>query len=254
MADWLEWGEQDGARVLWLRRGKGNALSPQFLEQLAAALEPLPPAPPRGLILSAAGSVFCAGLDLVQLLELDRAGMARTVEGLYRVGRALFALPCPVVAAIQGHAVAGGAYLALCCDLRLMASGAHRFGLNESRLGLSMPAHCIEVVRYALTASIVERALYGGELYPAPQALELGLVDELVDADALLAQAAARIAQWSANSAAFADIKRRLKQPALCAMDAARSADEQWLDLWFSQPAQARLHAAREQLQKGKRA
>ena len=248
------WGDQGEARLLWLQRGKGNALSPDFLAELATALELVRREAPRGLVVTSRGGVFCAGLDLVALLELDRPALAETIERLYQVGRALFTLPFPVVAALNGHAVAGGAYLALCCDLRLLAAGEARFGLNESQLGLSMPAHCIEVLRYALAPSIVQTLLYGGQLYSGPLALELGAVDELVDADRLLDHAAARVVEWSANPAAFADIKRRLKRPALAAIEAARADDAEWLDLWFSPQAQTRLRAARDQLQKGKRA
>jgi hypothetical protein len=125
----------------------------------------------------------------------------------------VFAFPRPVVAALGGHAVAGGAVLALACDARVMGAGAGWFGLNEVRLGVPFPASALEIVRYAVPARSVEAALYDGELVDPRAALARGLVTEVVEGDVVEAahQTCGRLA--AAPTAAFEAIKG-LKGPA----------------------------------------
>ena len=103
----------------------------------------------------------------------------------------VFAFPRPVVAAIGGHAVAGGAVLALACDARVMGAKAGRIGLNEIRLGVPFPASALEIVRHAVPARSVESVLYEGELFDPRAALERGLVTEVVEGDVV--EAARRV-------------------------------------------------------------
>lgn len=125
---------REDIHVIWLERGKANALDPQFLRAIRDELTVAEAENPRGLVLTSTGSIFCAGLDLVSLLDLDRDGMRDVLDALYECSRAIFAFPRPVGVAINGHAIAGGAYLSLCGDFRMMAHGNGRWGLNESTL------------------------------------------------------------------------------------------------------------------------
>lgn len=236
---------RNGVRILTLARGKGNALDVPFLRRIVEEIER---EAGSGLVLTGEGSIFCAGLDLVELLELDRSGMQELLDALYRVHVALFAYPRPVVGALNGHAIAGGALLSLCCDLRIMAQGDAKWGLNESALGLSIPAFGLEVARYSLPRPILEKVVYGGAVYPAFKALDMGALDRLVEIETLIDAAAEQAEVWCRQGEAFTALKRDLHAPTLAAMAAARAQDEPWLDLWFSPPAQSLLQSARERL------
>jgi enoyl-CoA hydratase len=238
----------DDIAVAKLERGRGNALDVEFLEALQDALDTLRAESPRGVILTAEGKIFCAGLDLVALVEMDEGELESLLDALYATLRAVFAFPRPVVAAINGHAMAGGALLTLACDQRVMAMGEGRWGLTEAQLGLVVPASMIEMSRYALERGVLERLVYGGQAYPGFKAREMGILDDLVDAEDLLDRAAEIIRGWTPVPAAFGDIKARLRAPALAAMEAARPLDRGFLTRWADPEVQGLVRAAVDRL------
>jgi enoyl-CoA hydratase len=152
----------------------------------------------------------------------------------------------PVVAAINGHAIAGGCVLALMCDARIAAAGAARIGLNEVQLGIGLPAVVVEPLRLRVPPSSLTAIALEGRLFGVDAARAAGLVDEVVPPGDLEACALARAAELGrASRAAYAQVKRALIRPALEAIDARGVAErEAWLDTWFSAPAQALLRAA----------
>jgi enoyl-CoA hydratase len=161
----------------------------------------------------------------------------------------VFAFPRPVVAAIGGHAVAGGAILALACDARVMGADAGRFGLNEVRLGVPFPASALEIARYAIPAASVERALWEGELLDPPEALARGLVTQLAEGDVVAAahETCVRLAAMPAG--AFETIKASLKGPAV---ERARATlaplRRAFVDAWYAPEARRRIGDARARL------
>ena len=234
----------DSSVVIELARGKGNALDTKFLEEIRANFADLRDDPPRGVVLTAEGKIFCAGLDLVTLAETDRAGLVGLVSALVATLREVFSFPRPVVAAINGHAVAGGALLSLACDQRLMVMGDGKWGLTEAQMGLVVPASLVELVRYSLPRPALEKLLYGGQAYPAFKVREMGVLDDLVELDDLLPRAEAVIEAWTPVPEAFGDIKARLKGPTLAAMDAVADQDQEFVERWFSPAVQERIQAA----------
>jgi enoyl-CoA hydratase len=238
----------DDIRTLFLSNGRGNALDEEFLNRISIELDAAAADPLRGLVLSAEGSTFCAGLNLVKLYDYDREQMQAVLDALYAVGRQLFLFPRPVIAALNGHAIAGGAYLSLCCDARYMAQGDGKWGLNESALGIAMPACTMEVLRYGVPRRVLEKVLYAGAIYPAFKAVDMGVLDELLEADQLQERARELALSWTTSVDAFADIKQRLKAPAAAAMEQARAGDCDWLDLWFADETRERIALVREQL------
>ena len=98
---------------------------------------------------------------------------------------ALLGFPKPTVAMVNGHAIAGGLVMVLACDYRLGARGDYRVGLNEVAIGASFPHVAFEIVAPAPGARPRRELLLGAALYPASQALRLGIVDELFPADTL---------------------------------------------------------------------
>ena len=152
----------------------------------------------------------------------------------------------PVVAAVNGHAIAGGCVLALMADLRLMGDGPGKIGLPETQLGIGLPAVVIEPLRLSVPpASFVPVALEG-RTFSATEAKQVGLIDEVVPQAELLERAVARATTLAAiPSAAYAQVKAALRGPALERIArVAETEREHWLDTWFSPAARARVDAA----------
>jgi enoyl-CoA hydratase/carnithine racemase len=133
------------------------------------------------VLLTGQGDAFSAGLNLKEVASLDSAGMTRFLAALDRMVQAIFEYPGPVVAYVNGHAIAGGCIVALACDHRLAtADPKARIGLNEVPLGLRFPPKTWRLVSRRVPAHAIERVVLEGGLYPPETALRLGLVDELV--------------------------------------------------------------------------
>ena len=243
----LEW--RDGVALLQLTCGKANALNQRSLDAIDRALDEATAGGARGLVVTGYDRFFSAGLDLVTLYGFEWDAMDAFMARFDAVMLRVFALPRPVVAAVQGHAVAGGAILALACDLRVMGVGAGRFGLNEIRLGVPFPASALEIVRYAVPAASAEEALYAGALVEPREALARGLVTAVVEGDVVEAAhtACARLAAMPTN--AFETIKAALKGPAL---DRARGTLDQlrhaFVDAWHAPEGRRLIGEARGRL------
>ncbi|TMD98567.1 MAG: enoyl-CoA hydratase/isomerase family protein, partial [Chloroflexi bacterium] len=133
---------EDGVAVVRLEHGKVNALDVELLRAATATLRELASAP--AIVLTGRGSAFCAGVDLRRVLDGGPAYSADLVDAISEAVLALFDHPRPVVAAINGHAIAGGCVLAAACDLRLMSGGS--IGVTEVLVGVHFPTAALEVV------------------------------------------------------------------------------------------------------------
>lgn len=239
----------DAVAVVRLQMGKANAINPGFLEAANAALDKATGA--DAVVLTGYGTFFCAGLDLVTLYDLGR-GQLRAFMGQFdRFVLRLFTWPRPVVAAINGHAIAGGCVLALACDVRLMARGAFRMGLNEIELGLPLPTSALEVARASLPPAHLETLLYGGQLYEPDELNAKGIVDGLANPETVLIDAVDVAQHLAAKpSLAFAQIKAGLRRPFAERMEAASRDDaDRFGEAWFHAEARARIGEARKGLQ-----
>jgi enoyl-CoA hydratase len=236
--------------ILRMQAGKANAMNPEMVRRLAALCDELQASDARAVVITGDGRSFSAGLALPQLIELDRAAMRVFMAEFKLAMLRVFQLPMPVVAAIDGHAIAGGCVLASQCDVRLAADRPLKMGVNEVQLGIGLPALVIESLRLFLpAASLVPVALAGG-LFEPREALAVGLIDEVVAPEQLLARAC----EWARElatvpRAAYAQVKLAWRRPTIEAIE--RSDDalaEQWLDTWYSAEAQGRLRAIVERL------
>ncbi len=226
-----------------MRAGKANAINPAFLDALGGLLDGLRAAPPGAVVLTGEGRAFSAGLDLPALVDLPTAALEGFIQRFSHTMLRLFTLPFPVVAAINGHAVAGGCVLALQADQRLMAKGEGRFGLNEVRLGIGLPLAVVETLRCQVPASSLFPVMAEGGLFTAEEALGLGLVHAVTEADALLEVALQRAAALAAvPSIAFAQVKASLRRPALAAIAGAGATDAaSWVGTFQTPDAQRLL-------------
>lgn len=234
----------DGVALLTLSSGKANAMSAELLETLDGLLEQLEHSDAATAVVTGYDRFFSAGLALPTLIDHDRPAMKKFITRFSQVMARLYAEKRPVVAAVNGHAIAGGCVLALMCDLRIMAEGDFKIGLNEVQLGIGLPSVVIESLRNAVPPrSLLPLAMEGALVSPS-QARDLGLVDEVVPQAELLPRALQRAKSLAAApSSGVSQVKAALRRPALEAMRA-HDEIENWLDSWFSPPARERLARA----------
>jgi len=158
----------------------------EFCEAIAARFEELKKSKARAVVLTGEGKIFSAGVDLVRALEGGAGYFHKFLPALSKAFVTVFFFPKPVVAAVNGHAIAGGCVLACCADRRLMAKGASRIGIPELLVGVPFPVVPLEIMRFATHASRLQALAYRGLTLTAGDALQYGLVDSVTDADRLL--------------------------------------------------------------------
>jgi enoyl-CoA hydratase len=231
--------------------GKGNALNPSSLRAIGDALAEAARGGARAVVLTGYDRFFSTGLDLVSLYELDPASLDAFVRDFDRVMLEVFGFPRPVVAAVNGHAVAGGCILALCADYRILRRGA-QIGLNEVKVGVPLPRSIAILLKASAPPPALARIALLGRNFADEEAIAAGLADELADPTSLEEACRARLAEFVEKDAqALATTKRYLRGPVLEAMrDGEREAIADWLDSWFSEATQARIRQTVESLVK----
>ncbi len=247
---------RDGAiGVVRMERAHGNAIDDALVEALVASLVEAEFDPAiRGVLLTAGGKIFCPGLDLQELSLLDRETMERFMQRFCAAVLALFTFPKPVVAALHGHALAGGCVIGLCADWRVLRRGAS-VGLNEVKVGVPLPFGVALIVRDTVPKNRVAEVALLGRNYADEEAVRAGLADELAEAGGVEAAARARVEEFTSKDAfAFAVTKRYLRSPVVERFRANnRLLLPEWLDGWFSPGTRERIAAiVRELKNKGK--
>jgi len=224
----------DGIAVVTVRHGKANALDIELCEELAKRFVELRGADARAVVVTGQGRIFSAGVDLIRLSSGGPDYVRAFLPTLHRLYDAVFFHPKPVVAAINGHAVAGGCVLACCADRRIMTQGGGRIGVTELLVGVPFPALAFEIVRFAVPARYLPEFTFGGATYDTEAALQRGWVDELAEADALMDRAMIAAKQFAALSpAAFAQTKKQLREEASERVERSRAATDKIVtDIW----------------------
>jgi enoyl-CoA hydratase len=243
--------EREGpVALLRMENGKANAISAALLERLDGLLGQLGDA--RAAVITGQGSAFCAGLDLPALADLDRTAMRAFIRRFEAVMMRIFELPIPLVAAVNGHAVAGGCVLALQADIRIAADRDCRIGLNETQLGIGLPAAVVETLRWQVPGSSLAPIALEGRLWGPREALQLGLLHEVVPEAELLPRAMQRASALAAlPSAGVRMVKESLRKGVAEAARAGQEREaESWLEGWFSADTQRRLRETVARLKK----
>lgn len=238
---------REDVAILRLQGGKANAMSAEVLDMIERLVDRFEASEARAAVLVGYERYFSAGLALPMLVELERPAMKAFIERFGEVMMRLFRCARPVVAAINGHAIAGGCVLALQCDWRVMVDGSDaRIGLNETQLGIGLPSSVLEPLKLAVPPTSLVPIAYEGRLFAPPEAHALGLVHELSPADELEARAVARArALATVPSTAVAQVKLGLRRAAMETIARVSAEEtERWLDTWFSPAARERLTAA----------
>lgn len=202
----------DGVAIVTIKHGKANALDIELCEGLVKCFEELRTKATRAVVVTGQGRIFSAGVDLLRVSSGGSDYVRKFLPSLHRILDAVFFHPKPVVAAINGHAIAGGAVLACCADRRIMARSSGRIGITELLVGVPFPALAFEVVRFAVPPRYLPEFMFGAATYDSDVALQRGWVDEVVEADALMAQAlTAAQALAKLSPAAFVQTKMQLR-------------------------------------------
>jgi len=198
----------DGVLELRLDDGGPNALRPEVLEDLAAALVAHPDAP---VLLTGREGMFCAGLDLKWMGAHGPDDVARLLTACGRTLAALWQHPRPVVAAATGHAVAAGSMLAMTAD-HVVAATTGVWGLNETANGMELPDFALTLAATRITPRELTTVVLPGARLDAATAVSVGFADEVLPPAEVLPRAEARLAELAAlPPAAFAANKGRLR-------------------------------------------
>ena len=238
-------------RELRLARPPVNALAPALCRALITTLDAAVADGVDAVVLSGAPGIFSAGLDVPHLMALgqERQALHAGWGAFFGAARRLAALRIPVVAALTGHAPAGGCVLSLCCDYRVMARSPNpvkpfMIGMNETQVGLAVPEGAQQLMRRVIGPYRAERLLVSGSMVTADEALRLGLVDTVVEVDQVVPHAL----EWLSTLLALPRAPMLLTR-SLARADLVRALEPQNLDLerfvegWYDADTQAGLRA-----------
>ena len=221
-----------------LSRGKVNALNEPMVEEITTSFEDLATDNEvKSIIFTGSGKFFSFGFDVPEFLSYPKNDFVRYLEKFTNLYTYVFNFPKPIVAALNGHTIAGGCMLATACDLRLMVTGKARISLNEITFGATVFAGSVAMLKYCAGSRNAQSILYSGAMYSAEEAFQLGLVDQVSTEDAL-AEDARKIAQELAqkDSSAFRSIKHLLRKPVAEQMiKREKDAIFEFVDIWYSE-------------------
>jgi enoyl-CoA hydratase len=233
-----------------MARAHGNAINGALADDLTAACRRAGEDPTiRGVMLTGAGKLFCPGLDVQELIELDRPAMEDFLGRLNTCVLTLYTFPKPMVARLHGHTIAGGCVVALTADWRVLCDGA-LVGLNEVRVGVPFPYGVSMILRESAPSPKVEEVALFGRNYRGEDAVAAGLAHEIHPAEGFDDHCRARLEELAQRDArAFSISKRYLRSPVVERIRAhERELMHEFLDSWFSPATQARLAGMVEEL------
>lgn len=224
--------DADGIALVRFERPPVNAIDFAVTEELGPLAAGLARTPPKAVVLTGAGGFFSAGLDLKAVPAYSAEQRKALVLSINRLVRQLYGLPCPLVAAINGHAMAGGLVMALACDLRIAAAGPTKLALSEVNVGIPFPLGPLIVVNDIASGAVRRDLALLGRVYDPAAALAAGIVDEVVPPERLLARARERAKELAALRG-YKAIKAQLRAASLAELDRANAAeDDPILKLW----------------------
>jgi len=222
--------------VLRMEHGKVNAMDIELCAAFSAELDDLRKKNVRSIVLTSKGSAFSAGVDLVRLVNGGRGYIEQFMPALTDALFKVFTFPRPIIAAMNGHAIAGGFILACACDVRIMVEGGGRLGMPELLVGVPLPAIAMEVLRFAVPAPYLAQLAYFGRTVTPTEALRIGMVEEVVPENQLLGHAFRTANQMAAiPEKPFEMTKRELRAPYIERFEAERARlDVEVLQTWCS--------------------
>jgi enoyl-CoA hydratase len=247
----LNWELDDGLATLALENGPLNTLDGDFLREITATIAEIDAKDVDALIVTGKGSTFSAGADLQRVLDGGREYIEASVGALSEAFGALFTFRRPMVAAINGHAIAGGCIIACAADYKVMARGSGVIGITELKVGVPFPVWAFEIMRFAAAPHRLQEITYFARNYPPEQAVEIGLVDEVVEPGELSAHAEKRARKLaSIPRESFEMMKKLIRRPTVERVEAyAGEHDSQAASLWSSEEIKSSIERFMASLQ-----
>ncbi|MES2456589.1 MAG: enoyl-CoA hydratase/isomerase family protein [Bacteroidota bacterium] len=244
---------KDRLAIVTLDKGKSNALNREMITELNDLFLNISTDPNiGGVILTGKDQFFSAGLDLFELYHYSESEAESFWHLFLDFVATITAFRKPMVAAINGHSPAGGCVIALACDYRIMAEGKFIVGLNEVPVGIIVPNSIFKLYSFWLGQASATRNLLEGKLFSPDEALQAGLVDELVNGASILTAAERKIRKYMAMEAnTWSASKLNIRKDLI----AATAADQQeeldlMLQQWWSQGTRSILKSIIDNLQK----
>lgn len=231
----IERKDEGSVAVLSIAHGAVNVMDLEMVRAVAATFRELAADPPGAVVLTGSGRAFSAGVDLRRFLDGGADYVAEFMPALSECLYEAFTFEAPLVAAVNGHAIAGGAVLAACADVRLMAVGKGRIGVPEIKVGVAFPRVALDVMVYALGEQKAALLVRGADTHPPERAVELGLVDGVVEPDHLVQRAVELATEMAEGIPAdtFAMTKRQLRRATVERMNRYRvDEDAAVADIW----------------------
>jgi enoyl-CoA hydratase/carnithine racemase len=230
--------------TITLSRGKVNALNEPMVKEITTSFEDLATDNEvKSIIFTGSGKFFSFGFDVPEFLSYPKDDFVRYLEKFTKLYRDIFLFPKPVVAALNGHTIAGGCMLATACDFRLMVTGKAKISLNEITFGSAVLAGSVEMLKYCVGSRNAQSILYSGAMYSAEEAFQLGLIDQISSEDSL-AEDARKVVQELAQkvSSAFRCIKNLLRKPVAEQMiEREKDGILEFVDIWYSEQTREKL-------------
>jgi len=242
--------------ILKMNRGVTNAINLRLLTELSEYIEiSTNDKEVAGIVLTSTNDKFFSiGFDIPELIKLTKKDFRAFYTMFNQICMDMYAFSKPQVAAITGHAVAGGCILALCCDYRFIAEGKRLMGLNEIRLGVPLPYPADRILRQLVDDHAARTILDTGDFFPPEQTLKMGLVDEVMPLERVVERAVEKIESIQTNSLdAFKLIKRnRIEKVQAEIQSSLKTKEEIFIEMWYSDYARRKLKAALEKFSKQK--
>jgi len=240
----------DRVKVIKLDHGITNALNGEVIQELCDELQKVKEDPKvQGLVLSSANEKFFSiGFDIPNLYQFPRNEFTEFYHAFNVFCLELYTIPKPTVAAITGHAIAGGCILALCCDYRLIADGRKLMGLNEIKLGVPVPYPADRILRQTIGNRHARDVMEGGEFYNPEELFRFGMVDEILPLERVL-QSSIEKATSLGNlpQGAYAAIKQNRVETTEAQIKANLGEKEaHFINYWYSKESQSLLKEAVE--------
>ncbi len=236
--NFVEVSKNEGIATLTLCRGKVNALTGAVVDQITEALKKNEKDPDiRAVILTGKGPFFSFGFDVPEFLSYSKDEFSDYLKKFTGLLSYMFLYPKPIVAALNGHTMAGGCMLSLACDQRIMSAGRSKISLNEISFGSSVLAGSMEMLRACAGNANAMEILYSGAMYSAEQAQTFGLVDHVAQDQDLVEMSKKIAAELGKKpSAAFASIKMLLRKPIAAEFEKKEAvAIKEFVDIWYSE-------------------
>ena len=238
----------DSVAVLRMSRDVTNALDPDLVRGLSESLGRIGRDPSlRALVLTSANDKFFSiGFDIPSLYPMGPDEFTVFYRSFNRLCIDLYSSQKPTVAALTGHAVAGGGILASCCDYRIIAEGHRLMGVNEVKLGVPMPYPADRIIRDLLGGRTARNVMDAGDFYPPEELLRMGWVDRVLPlADVIPKSIERALELGSLAPEGFSGIKRNRTEPVVAqVLSRLEEKERSFVDAWFSDAARARLEDA----------